>query len=112
MEHGEARMVLEWRVAPAQAQPVTDALQVVMLATRRETGCLGCTVSTTASDRVTVRYVENWDTEEGLRRQVRSDRFRMLAALVETATESPRIEFVLAGGTRGIDWATELREVR
>lgn len=112
MERGQAHMVLEWRVAPGQAQPITAALQAVMFATRRQAGCLGCAVYTSASDGVTVRYMEDWDTEEGLRQQVQSERFRTLAALVETATERPTIEFVMPAGTRGIDYATEVREAR
>lgn len=110
MEPGQAHMVLEWRVPPGQAQPITAALQDVMLATRREAGCLSCSVFTLASERITVRYAEDWDTEEHLRNQIRSERFRVIASLVEEATEAPRIQFVLPAGTRGIEYATEVRE--
>lgn len=110
MTRGQAHLVLEWNVLPGQSQSIAAALQAVMLATRREAGCLGCAMSTSAAERVTLRYEEDWDTEENLRQQVRSDRFRVLATLVESAMETPRIEFVLPEGTRGIDYATEVRE--
>lgn len=111
MEHSDAHMVLEWRVAPGQAGPITAALNSVMLATRRTRGCLGCSLSTDMSDLVTLRYVEDWESEEGLRRQVQSERFGALVVLVESATETPHIEFVLPDGTRGLDYATEVRHV-
>lgn len=111
MASGHAHLELEWQVVPGQAQPVAAALQAVMLATRREVGCLGCRVSTLASDRILVCYAEDWETEEALRRQVRSDRFRMLATLVESATEPPRIAFVLPDGTHGMEYALKVREV-
>ena len=110
MSHGQAHLVFEWTVLQGQTQPITAALQGVMLATRRQVGCLECSVSTAASDSVMVRYSEVWDTEEHLREHLRSERFRVLARLIEFATEPPRIEFVLPAGTRGIDYATEVCE--
>jgi quinol monooxygenase YgiN len=58
---------------------------------------------------VTVQFVESWESEEGLKRHVRSDRFVTLAGLMESATEAPRVEFALPGGTRGLDYAGEVR---
>lgn len=107
MGRGLAHVVLEWLVPPWQVQPVAAALQGVMLATRREPGCLRCVVSTSVSDRVRIRFEEDWETEEQLRRHVRSEGFRAVATLVEEATEPPSIEFMLPSGTRGIDYATE-----
>lgn len=110
MRRGEARMVLTWRVPQGQARLVAAALQGVMLSTRQEQGCLGGLVSTSASDHVTVRYTEDWDTEEHLRLHVRSDGFRTLAGLIESAIETPQIEFVLPDGTHGIEYAENARE--
>ena len=44
-----------------------------------------------------------------LRRQLRSDRFAVLAELIERATERPVIEFTLPSGLRGIEYAEEAR---
>ena len=111
MTHGPAHMELEWRVLSAQARSIAAALQGVMLATRQEAGCVGCVVCTSARDLVTVRYVEDWDCEESLRRQVRSERFRTLAMLVESAIAPPRVEFVLPDGTHGMEYAEKVRGV-
>jgi quinol monooxygenase YgiN len=103
-------MVVEWNVPAGQACPITTALQHVMLSTRRQHGCLGCSLATDVGERVTLHYQEIWATEEDLGRQVQSERFTTLAQLIEAATEPPRIEFALPGGNRGIDYVFELRQ--
>ena len=110
MKQSDAHMVLEWKIPPGQVRPITAALNSVMLETRLERGCVCCSLATSVADLVTLRYVEDWESEDGLRRHVQSDGFRALAGLVESATETPRIEFALPGGTRGVDYATEVRQ--
>jgi quinol monooxygenase YgiN len=102
-------MVVEWNVPPGQAWPVTTALQGVMLSTRRQRGFLGCSLATDVGERVTLHYEESWATQEDLEQQVRSERFAMLARLIESATQPPRVEFALPTGTRGLDYVFELR---
>jgi hypothetical protein len=58
---------------------------------------------------VVIQYSETWKTETDLRRQVRSNRFSALAELIERATERPDIEFTLPEGSRGLDYAEEVR---
>jgi hypothetical protein len=62
-------------------------------------------------EQVGLQYVEEWATEDLLRREVRSDRFRTLATLMEHATSQPVVEFVLPGRTRGLDYVDEVRAV-
>jgi hypothetical protein len=80
-----------------------------MMRTRAEPGCTECSVSTKMGALVEIDYVENWNTEIDLQRQIRSDRFANLAELMERATEQPAIEFVLQGKTRGLDYAEDVR---
>jgi quinol monooxygenase YgiN len=103
-------MVVEWDVPSGQACPVTTALQSVMLSTRRQHGCLGCSLATEVGERVTLHYQEVWATEDDLKAQVQSDRFTTLARLIESATDPPRVEFALPGGQRGFDYVFELRQ--
>jgi quinol monooxygenase YgiN len=102
-------MTVSWKVPQGQARSVTAALQAVMMRTRAEPGCTGCSLSTEMGALVAIQYVENWQTENDLRRQIRSDRFATLAELMEQATEHPVIEFALPGTTRGIDYAEDVR---
>jgi hypothetical protein len=53
--------------------------------------------------------MEEWEDEEQLRRELRSERFGTLATLLEFGVGPPVVEFVLPGGTRGLDYADEVR---
>ena len=80
----------------------------VMVSTRTEPGCLACSVSADLADRGTIRYSEEWQTEDALQRQFQTDRFRRLIALVENATEAPIVEFLLPGGSRGLEYVQDV----
>ena len=66
-------------------------------------------MTTDIGNRGTVRYTEEWLTEDDLRRRLRSDTFEHLVTLMEDATQPPRIEFTLAHETRGLDFVEEVR---
>ena len=66
-------------------------------------------MTTDIGNRGTVRYTEEWLTEEDLRAHVRSDIFAQLVTLIEDATQPPRIEFTLVHETRGLDFVEEVR---
>jgi quinol monooxygenase YgiN len=80
-----------------------------MMKTRSEPGCTGCSFSTEMGALVVIQYIETWTTESDLRRQVKSNRFSNLAELIEHATEDPVIEFLLPEGSRGLEYAEEVR---
>jgi len=109
MSSPPVRMTVEWTVRPEQFRSVATALHSVMMATRAEPGCLNCSLATELGKRVTIQFVEAWESEESLKRHVRSDRFVTLAGLMESATEAPRVEFALPSGPRGLDYASEVR---
>jgi len=106
------RMTVEWFVPLGQARSLTMALHGLMTDIRAVHGCLGCYVSTGMFDQGTVSYIEEWRTEEDLRRRLQSDMFSVLAALIEGSIEHPKIEFLLPGGTRGLDFVEEVRGLR
>ena len=103
------RMTVEWLVPLGETRPITIALHAVAAETRSARGCMGCSVSTDIGTGGVVRYVEDWQTEEDLRQRLRSDTFTQLVALIEDASRPPRIEFRLAGATRGLDFVEEVR---
>lgn len=78
---------------------------------RIEPGCLGCRVWTEDSDESTVRYVEEWETEDAMRERVRSERFTRLLEVLESAPSPPRIQFDFVTETRGLDYVAEARDI-
>ena len=103
------RMTADWTVSRGEMEVVSAAMQRLMIATRAEPGCVSCSLATQLGERTGFHYEEEWRTEDDLIMQLRSGRFAKLAHLMESAMERPRIEFLLPGGTRGIEYAEEAR---
>ena len=103
------RMTADWTVTPGEIEVLSAAMQSLMVATRAEPGCVSCSLSTQLGERTGFHYEEEWKTENDLKQQLRSGRFAKLAHLMESARERPRIEFLLPDGTRGIEYAEEVR---
>jgi quinol monooxygenase YgiN len=110
MAPGQVQLRAEWSVLPQQINAVSAAVHAVLAATRREPGCLTCSLATDMGEYATLRLVESWDSEDSLRRHVRSPRFEALAGVMESAFAPPHVEFVLPGGTRGIEYARSIRQ--
>ncbi len=99
----------EWRVPSVQATVVGVAAQSVLRASRRERGCVSCSLTTELAERATLRLHEVWDSEPSLRRYVQSGVFESLVGLLETAVEPPLLEITVNGRTRGFDYVGEVR---
>jgi quinol monooxygenase YgiN len=106
-----AHMTLEWSAPPGELRTITSALQGLMAAARAEPGCAGCSLSTRMGSRVVIQYVEDWKSEDDLKRQLRSERFGALAELMERAIEQPTVEFALnCGAIYGLEYAEAVRQ--
>jgi len=105
-------MTADWTVSPGETEIVSAAMQRLMIATRAQPGCVNCSLNTRLGGRTGFHYEEEWRTENDLIAQLRSEGFAKLAQLMENAIERPCIEFLLPSGTRGLDYAVEVREDR
>ena len=101
-------MTIEWLVPVGKARSMTEALHLLVASTRTEPGCVGCSVAADLGEKGRIRYSEEWQTEDALQRQFQTDRFRRLIALVENATEAPIVEFLLPGGSRGLEYVQDV----
>jgi quinol monooxygenase YgiN len=93
--------------SPRNVEGLLEGLNYQVPGTRLERGCLGC--SAWVGSDSTVRYCEEWATEDDLRRRVQSDRFTSLLAVVEVAADA-QVQFDFVHQTRGLDYVVELRE--
>jgi quinol monooxygenase YgiN len=104
-----ARMAIEWFVPLGQARPLTMALHSLAAEVRTLHGCRGCSVSTDLANQGTVRYVEDWQTEDDLQGRLQAETFAHLATLIEDAINPPRVEFSLPSGSRGLNYVEEVQ---
>ena len=105
------RLTLSITAARGESSRLIEALQSLMVPTRRKQGCLSCqlVLSSESSDPARISYTEDWSSEDDLREQVRSERFSRLLELMECASEVPQLQFQLPGGVRGLDYVEEVR---
>jgi len=89
---------------------VVHALRLLASPTRVEPGCLGCRVWTEDAEESTVRYVEEWATEDAMRLRIRSARFTRLLEVLESALAPPCVQFDFVTETRGLDYVAEVRD--
>ena len=103
------RLTLTLRPAARRAQELVDAFRFLIAHTRFEPGCLGCSVWPEPD--LSVRYVEEWASEEDIRRRVASDRFTSVLSLIESVREPPQVQFDFVSRTRGLDYVAEVRHL-
>jgi quinol monooxygenase YgiN len=103
------RLAVQLAAPSRGSQQLVDALRFLALPTRFEPGCLGCRVSTADGDLSSVRYEEEWATEEAMRRRVRSARFTQFLEVLESASAPPSVQFDFVSETRGLDYVEEVR---
>jgi len=102
------RMTLRWQVSAGESAAIAARLQREIVFTRAQRGCASCSLSTAAGARVVLTYIEEWNNEDDLKRELLSPRFAALAELMEQSSRQPTIEFILRGMIRGLDYATEV----
>lgn len=112
MPFTSAWMSLRWTVSPDEARRIADALHALMTEARGQHGYQGSSLSTELGKRATLHYREDWESEDDLRRQIRSSRFTHVAELIDRASETPQVEFHVPNAVRGLDYAMELRKRR
>jgi quinol monooxygenase YgiN len=102
------RLVVTLPASVESAPRIVEALRFLMATTRLEPGCLRCTVWTDAES--IVHYAEEWGTEAEMKRRVRSDKFTSLLSVIESAQQSPEVQFEFITSTRGLDYVMEARQ--
>lgn len=102
------RMSVEWTVPVAQARSMAIALHALAATVKAREGCVGCVVSLGVEHQATIRYIEEWATDEALRLRLRADGFPQLFDLAEGLSRPPRVDFVLPFGVPRADFLAEL----
>lgn len=108
------RLFLRLHAPTGQSRSIEHALRTLMRATRLETGCTDCRVWTTLADDASaadVFYEERWDSEPAMARRVRSDAFTQVLELLESAVETPQVEFDFGSVHRGLEYVEAVRRV-
>ena len=102
------RLTVALSASANDAKDLVAAFRFLMVSTRLDRRCLGCSAWTEPDS--SVHYVEEWSTEEDMRCRVGSDRFTSVLALLESGREAPHVQFDFVSRTRGLDYVAEVRQ--
>lgn len=102
-------LVLKITAKASGAPAMVHALESVMFQARLERACVDCRLYAEAGNPQSLLYVEQWSTLRDLESQLRSRRFGMLLAIMETAPQAPALEVRTIAGQRGLEYVSAVR---
>jgi quinol monooxygenase YgiN len=103
------QLVVRLNAAPGRKLQLAEALRRMRREIHGHRGCVDVHVAADVDETTVLWYCEEWDDLEGLERELRTDRFTHLLALVETAAQPPLVEFRVITETRGLEYVASVR---
>jgi quinol monooxygenase YgiN len=104
------RLVVTLTAFPDRMSGLAEALRTLGNQARLEEGCLASWQCTTPNETGGLQhYVEEWSSEDALRRSMRTLRFTRLLALIETADGPPTVAVDVVACRRGLDYIADAR---
>ncbi len=88
---------------------MVQALATVMGQATLQRGCVDCRLYAQTGDPNSLCYLEQWSTLQDLEFQLRSQRFGMLLAIMETAPQAPALEVRTIADQRGLEYIRSIR---
>ena len=101
--------LLTVEASSSQRREVLDILASLVNPTEVLPGCLGCQILQHAEDGNRITLVEEWRSEEDLRRHVQSESYRRILAVLEMSSREPEIRFSSIDEMRGMELIQEWR---
>jgi quinol monooxygenase YgiN len=68
-----------------------------------ETGCISCRLYRGVKDERAIMIEELWESEEDVRRHLRSKKYGKILMVIEMANEFPEIRFDIISGSSGVE---------
>ncbi len=102
-------LILDIRSCPTGSAAMIQAFAALMFEAKVQRGCVDCQLYAETGRPQSLHYVEQWSTLEDLESQLRSQRFGMLLATMETAAEAPKLEVRTVSDQRGLDYVRTVR---
>ena len=91
---------------------VNRLLRSLIGPTRVETGCISCRLYSEADNPNIVTWMEEWRSEDDLRRHLQSPQYRKILAALDMSDVQPEIRFDTVVETAGMRLIAEARGVK
>jgi len=103
------QLLLRLVATPGHADEIMQALRTVARPAQADRGCLWAQLYRADDNDCHISYVEEWADAAELNRQLGTERFGRLLAVLETAAEPPLFELRFINETRGLDYVAATR---
>ena len=100
---------LDMNYAPEEVDRAVELLLSVKGPISAKHGCRLCTVEIEATAPGSIHYREEWDTEEALHLNIRSEEFRQVLVAMDLCREEPQIVVGKLSGHCGMEYLRILR---
>ena len=97
--------------AKAKQKEITRLLRSLIGPTRVETGCISCRLYGELDNPSSVTWMEEWRTENDLKRHLRSPQYRKILIALDMADAEPEVRFDTVVETAGMQLIAEARGV-
>ena len=77
--------------------------------TRVQTGCISCSLYKDLQDPSVIVWVEEWETQDDLKRHLRSRQYRKILAAFDMSNSQPIMRFNTVVETKGMQLIAEAR---
>jgi quinol monooxygenase YgiN len=105
MIHSMLRLVID----PAKREETFAILRSMAERTKVKSGCIACRVYRDAQEDRSLMFEEIWRNEEDMKHHIRSDEYRNVLLVMETAVEKPEIRFEAVSQVTGMETIEKAR---
>jgi len=94
---------------PGRREEMVEIFWMLLGPVRVEPGCIACGLYEAPCDNDSLLYVEEWDTPEQLERHMRSARYELLLAVMESSARPPVLRYHTVSGSKGLEYLQAVR---
>lgn len=98
-------------VPPEKQEEVIRTMRRVLEPTRVKSGCVGIQCGRDIEDDNVLILIEQWSSKAHFEQHVRSDAYKIMISVLESAYERPEIRFHEVADTSGMEIVFEMRGV-
>jgi len=92
-----------------KVQNLRDVLMSVLGQTQAMPECISCRLYQEESNPKSWLLLEEWASEEGLRRHVKSEAYRVVLEAMELSSETPEVKFLMENKVEGFELIESIR---
>jgi quinol monooxygenase YgiN len=107
----EGRIITMVRIVipPEKRSEILKVSCSLMGLTRVQPGCISCRMYFDMENENALSLVEEWKSQDALDKNIRSEQYRKILALLDMSTEPPEIQFNTVLSTAGLEAVAAVR---